>query len=251
MDLTPYSSRVNKKLLNFIFIVDSSESMLNNNKIDAVNRAIKATILKLHEYQLNYAQEYDLKIAIMKFDENAVFIVEPTSIVNFNYNRISTNCKKAFFSQALELLNNKLSRKAYMQHYGKIGKPSIVLLTDGEFAESDDYNSAINSLHNNGWFEASERKVVLVGNDAINSDKCRDAVKGFVVNIMEDILCIEELEESISPIIEMRWRQTVARKNRSDYVNDLFDPNLDSGSLGGLDDLNGFELGFPDTTAFI
>lgn len=74
------TTSASRKLLNMIFVVDTSGSMRFDGRIEAVNEAFTSMIPALREIQLNSQSEFELKISIMRFDETAEFIVEPTTI---------------------------------------------------------------------------------------------------------------------------------------------------------------------------
>lgn len=69
-----------------------------------------------------------------------------------------------------------------MAHEGKIAKQFIMILTDGETMETDNYEPALDTLLENGLFEVSQQIAVLIGSDVINSVKARVAIYKFVTN---------------------------------------------------------------------
>lgn len=263
------TTSASRKLLNMIFVVDTSGSMRSDGRIKAVNEAFTSMIPTLREIQLNSQSEFELKISIMRFDETAEFIVEPTPILEYNHNEIQPSQWVTYYSRAFELLNEKMSRRTYMAHVGKIAKPYIMLMTDGEPTETDNYVPALDALLENGWFKASQRFAVLIGSDAINSDKAREAVAKFVVNPQEGIINAADAE-AIAHEVQARTIHTINIQTQHDVggmtvdpitggtTSGTDDPFGNGGLLGGLDDLDtdggldGFnDLGLPDPGSFI
>jgi hypothetical protein len=93
-----------------------------------------------------------------------------------------------YFSNAFRKLGEKLTRKEFMAHTGKIAQPYIMFMTDGEPTPDDNYGPEIDALLENGWFTNSQRFAVLIGRNAINSSDARSAVSKFVSNPEEGII---------------------------------------------------------------
>lgn len=264
-DMTTTASR---KLLNMVFIVDTSGSMRGDRRIEAVNEAFAEMIPALREIQLEKQSEFELKISIMRFDETAEFIVEPTPILEYNHNEIIPSQWVTYFSGAFNLLNEKLSRSAFMSHVGKIAKPYIMFMTDGEPTETDNYEPALDSLLENGWFKVAQRFAVLIGPDAINSDAARAAVSRFVDNPKEGIINAADAE-AIAHEVQARTVHTINVQTKHDVGGNVADTTGndwpldgdsgndwpiggDPGDFGGLGGLDGFDdLGLGDPNAFI
>ena len=176
------------KLLNIIFVVDVSGSMREDGRIQAVNEAFTQMIPALRQIQMDSMSEFELKISIMTFDQNARWIVAPTPIMEYSHEEIECSKWVTYFSNAFKVLGDKLTRKEYMAHTGKLAQPYIMLMTDGEPTPDDNYQPALDKLLGNGWFKASQRFAVLIGSDAIYSQKARNAVAQFVTNPIEGII---------------------------------------------------------------
>ena len=176
------------KLLNMIFVVDVSGSMKAEKRIDAVNEAFQKMIPALREIQMDSLSEFELKIAIMTFDQEARWIVNPTPILEYNHNDIDCSQWVTYFSRAFEKLGEKLTRSEFMAHTGKLAQPYIMFMTDGEPTPDDNYGPKLDELLGNGWFNAAQRFAVLMGKDAINSPAARKAVERFVSDPTEGII---------------------------------------------------------------
>ena len=176
------------KLLNIFFVVDVSGSMRFEGRINAVNEAFTQMIPALRQIQMDSMSEFELRIAIMTFDQSARWIVPPTPIMEYNHEDIECSEWVTYFSTAFEKLGEKLTRKEYMAHSGKIAAPYIMFMTDGEPTPDDNYQPALENLLSNGWFNASQRFAVLIGKDAIDSPAARAAVSRFVRSETEGII---------------------------------------------------------------
>lgn len=176
------------KLLNIIFVVDVSGSMRLDHRIEAVNEAFTQMIPALRQIQIDRMSEFELKISIMTFDQSARWIVAPTPIMEYNHEEIACSEWVTYFSDAYKKLGEKLTRKEYMAHKGKLAQPYIMLITDGEPTPEDNYRPVLDELLENDWFKASQRFAVLIGSKAINSPTAREAVSQFVTNPSEGII---------------------------------------------------------------
>lgn len=177
-----------QKLINIFFLVDTSGSMRTDGRIRAINELFPQMILSLRKVQLEHMTEYDLRIAILTFDENARWIVSPTPILEYTHEEIVCSNMSTFFSRAFRVLREKLTRKEYMAHQGKIAQPFIMILTDGEPTYGDKYQPELDKLLANGWFRTAQRYAVLIGQEAVRSPEARAVVEGFVSDKTEGVL---------------------------------------------------------------
>lgn len=177
-----------QKTLHMIFVVDNSGSMRNENRMDAVNTAFRQMIPELQRIQSEVQDNFTIMISIMAFNEDPEWITTPTEISYYVHNEIPASQYVTYFSRAFDELNMKLSRSQFINQRGKIAAPYIMLLTDGAPTEGDDYETTLNSLKSNGWFAASQRYAVLIGEDTINDPNARQAVSSFVNDNGESII---------------------------------------------------------------
>lgn len=73
------------KLLNMIFVVDISGSMRYDGRIEAVNEAFRQMLPALKQIQEDSMSEFELKISIMTFDQEARWLVMPTPILEYSH----------------------------------------------------------------------------------------------------------------------------------------------------------------------
>ena len=189
-----------QKLINMFFLVDTSGSLRTDGRIRAINELFPQMILSLRKVQLEHMTDYDLRIAIMTFDDNARWIVPPTPVLEYTHEEIVCSNKSTFFSIAFRALREKLARNEYMAHTGKIAQPYIMLLTDGEPTHGDKYRPELDKLLANGWFNAAQRYAVLIGPEAIRSPEARAAVGDFVSDKTEGILCAANAVDIMSGV---------------------------------------------------
>ena len=242
------------KLLNIIFIVDISGSMRGDHRIDAVNEAFTQMIPALRQIQMDCMSEFELKISIMTFDQHARWIVNPTPIMEYNHSDITCSGWVTYFSNAFRTLGEKLTRKEFMAHTGKIAQPYIMFMTDGEPTSDDNYGPELDALLDNGWFTNSQRFAVLIGKDAINSFDARSAVSRFVSNPEEGIINAADAA-TIAAEVQARTIHTIqiATKHGVPTSDDDLEENNNSsgndegfGGFGGFGGFDGFDGGFDD-----
>lgn len=245
------------KLLNIIFIVDVSGSMRFDHRIEAVNEAFTQMIPALRQIQMDSMSEFELKIAIMTFDQNARWLVAPTPIMEYNHEDLVCSEYVTYFSNAFKKLGEKLTRKEYMAHTGKLAQPYIMLMTDGEPTKNDNYQPDLDALLENGWFKASQRFAVLIGSQAINSQAARDAVAQFVTNTTEGIVnaadaaaIAAEVQAKTIHTIQIATKHGVPTdvsgsdtSGNSSVDNDIFGGGFDDGDdvFGGFGNFGDFD----------
>lgn len=213
-----------------------------NNKIDEMtfNEKMEEMLLHLKKIQIEESSELDIVISIITFAEKAECKVEQIMITDYVHNFINFDSVNKSYSNAFAMLNEKLSRKKFMNHTGKIAQPYIIIVTDGESTSEDNYESELDALLENGWFKASNRFAVLVGEDAINSTKARNTVNKFVSNPFEGIIGGNELVDIVSdfrPIHLGPHRQTHNATEESGHEE--FDNCTDFGGFVGFDGVFG------------
>ncbi len=235
-----------QKLLNMFFIVDISGSMRGGRRIEAVNEAFTQMIPALRQIQIDSMSEFELKIAIMTFDQEARWIVEPTPIMEYDHNEIDCSQWVTYFSRAFATLGEKLTRKAYMAHTGKIAQPYIMFMTDGEPTADDNYEPELEALLENGWFRESQRFAVLIGEEAIKSPSARAAVEKFVTNSEEGIINAADAAD-IAAEVQAKTIHTIQVATKHGVAVDDKKASQDSGKNDNdFDDYFGTDGGFGD-----
>lgn len=244
------STKGTQKLLNIFFVVDISGSMRGEGRINAVNDAFTQMIPALRQIQIDCQSQFELRIAIMTFDEDARWIVAPTPILEYTHEEIGCSQWVTYFSRAFRTLGEKLTRSEYMAHTGKIAQPYIMFMTDGEPTKQDDYQPELDKLLENGWFKAAQRFAVLIGKDTINSPSARAAVERFVSNPTEGIINAADAA-AIAAEVQAKTIHTVVNmtKHNVQGLDDLGGGSSDStqgddGGFGGFGGFGGDDGGF-------
>ena len=222
------------KLLNIFFVVDVSGSMRAEGRIYAVNEAFTQMIPSLRQIQIDCMSEFEIRIAILTFDQTARWIVPPTPIMEYNHENIVCSEWVTFFSEAFKALGEKLTRKAYMAHSGKIAAPYIMFMTDGEPTPDDDYQPELDRLLGNGWFKASQRFAVLIGRDTINSPAARSAVSKFVTSEAEGIINAADAA-AIAAEVQARTIHTVVNMTKHNVSVSKTNSSIEVHSVHSLD----------------
>ncbi|MCR5734737.1 MAG: VWA domain-containing protein [Lachnospiraceae bacterium] len=238
------STKGSNKLLNIIFIIDVSGSMIlqtnGKSRIEAVNDALTQMIPALRQVQIDCMSKFELRISIMTFDYDARWIVDPTPIMEYNHEDIDCSKYQTMYGKAFDKLNEKLTRSEFMAHVGKIAAPYIMFLTDGEPTDVGDYEAAIDRLLKNGWFVKSQRFAVLMGDEAINNDLARRAVSRFVSDPVEGIIdaadaatIAAEVQAKTLHTIEVQTRHAVADEESDTEEGSNEGSNNNAGNNGG------------------
>lgn len=231
------------KILNIIFIVDISGSMRYDHRIEAVNEAFTKMIPALREIQIDRMSEFELRISIMTFEQNARWLVTPTPIMEYNHEDIVCSEYVTYFSNAFKTLGKKLTREEFMAHTGKIAQPYIMFMTDGEPTKDDNYQPALDDLLGNPWFRVSQRFAVLIGSDAINSRAAKDAVAQFVTDPTEGIINAADAAAIVAEV-QARTIRTIQIATKHGITSDTAGeekgtPNDPAGVFGGGSNTDG------------
>lgn len=240
-----------QKILNMIFIVDTSGSMLYEGRIEAVNAAFREMIPTLRKVQQDVNTEFELRLAIMTFNQSANWLVTPTPILEYDHKDIPCSRSVTYYSEAFKALREKLSRSGYMAHGGKIAVPYIMFMTDGAPSKNDNYAAELDELNKNGWYQSSQRFAVLIGQGAINSPDARNAVRLFVTNEKEGIIDAKDAV-AIAREVQARTLRTVNAMTKH-VVQDDSDTTLfgvtNSGGDSGFGGFGSFaDMDFDDSS---
>ena len=150
----------NRQILNLIFLLDVSGSM-RGQRIGEVNYALESIFRELgHKDDPNSV----IKVAMLEFSESARWITpQPVLLENFVFTRIEAKPWITCFGTAFEALNEKLTRKAFLDpDLGEYFAPVILFITDGEPTDFDKYPAALEKLRHNSWFRKSAKYAVAV-----------------------------------------------------------------------------------------
>lgn len=172
MPNTNETERVARKLLPIIYVLDTSGSMAGS-RISSVNEAMHDTIDVLKEVAADNPTA-ELKIGVLQFSSNAKWITDNGFLYpdDFYWNDLPAGGLTSM-GAALDELNKKLSRSAWLNSPVGYKVPVIIFMSDGE--PTDDYKKALDKLNaTNKWFKASTKIGIAV--DDANVDVLQEIV---------------------------------------------------------------------------
>lgn len=161
----------NRQILNILFIIDVSGSM-RGQRIATVNTAMENIVQELRRRDDMNAI---IKINIMEFCEQAQWVMnQPIPINDYDFTRLQVQPWITNYAPAFDLLNEKLSRKAFMNpDLGEYFAPLILFISDGEPTDPTEFPNALTRLSKNGWFKKSSKYAIAVGEEAKSQDVIR------------------------------------------------------------------------------
>ncbi|HJI61314.1 MAG TPA: VWA domain-containing protein [Ruminococcus bromii] len=163
-DKSPYGGAVEvaRRTMTLFFLVDTSGSM-DGSKIGTLNSAVEEVIPEIRKISGENA-DAAIKIAVLEFSSGARWITPaPMDAGNFEWNHLNAD-GLTDFGEMCRMLNEKLSRKAFMSDVVGSFAPAIFLLSDGE--PTDEYQKELGKLKENNWFKKSIKVAVAIGDDA-------------------------------------------------------------------------------------
>lgn len=168
-----------KRAMVVFLIVDISGSM-KGARIGAVNDAIRNLLPELKKREANTNAE--IKIAIMEFSSNASWkTLAPQPVSSYVYDDITYVSGGTNFGAAFRALNEKLSRKAFLNAAAGSYTPLIILLTDGKPSDIALYPEELNNLRHNSWFQYSTKAGIAIEEGALSSE-CKKVLLEFTGN---------------------------------------------------------------------
>jgi uncharacterized protein YegL len=158
---------VPRKTMALFFIVDTSGSM-HGTRIGAVNSAIEQTLEKLREMNADNA-DAEIEVAFLEFSSGAQWLTPngPMKVDNYYWTDLDAD-GLTYMGEAFKMLGEKLSASSgFMQRASGSFAPVLFLMSDGE--PNDDYRTHLAKLQTNGWFKASVKVALAIGDDANDS----------------------------------------------------------------------------------
>lgn len=153
---------VARRTMTLFFIVDTSGSM-DGSKMGTLNTAIEEVIPEIVRLS-NENADAAIKIAVLEFNNGANWITPaPMDASDFMWSHLQAD-GMTDFGEMCKTLNEKLSRKAFMNDVAGSFAPAIFLLSDGE--PTDEYEKELANLKENNWFKKAIKVAVAIGEDA-------------------------------------------------------------------------------------
>jgi len=245
-----------RKTTVLFFLVDTSGSMAEKgpkggSRIGTVNSAIEETLKKLKEMNEDNA-DADLEVAFLEFSNGARWLTPngPMKVENYIWNDMDAD-GLTHMGEAFRMLEEKLHKgSGFMQRATGSFAPVLFLMSDGE--PNDDYKTPLAKLQQNGWFKASLKVALAIGDEDNDSVLVEfTGSKESVVRVPDGVNAGEKLKKMIQ-FIAITSSQVASNpldasdKTKQEQFNDnlqnaMSDDDFDIGdSSGGGDSDNGW-----------
>lgn len=179
-DVSNIVTSLKKRAMVVFFVVDISGSM-RGARIGAVNDAIRNVLpeLKKREHG-NTAAE--IRIAVLEFSTRANWrTLSPEPVSTFQYRDIDNVGGGTNYRTAFAALNEKLSRKQFLNATAGAYTPLIIFMTDGKPSDMGLYKDELERLKQNKWFQYSTRAGIAIEEGAL-SPECKRVLMEFTEN---------------------------------------------------------------------
>lgn len=179
-DVSNIVTSLKKRAMVVFFVIDISGSM-RGARIGAVNDAIRNVLPELKKRERgNTAAE--IKIAVMEFSTRANWrTLSPQPVSSFQYRDIETVGGATNYGTAFAALNEKLSRKQFLNATAGSYTPLIIFMTDGKPSDMGLYGEQLELLKRNNWFKHSTRAGIAIEEGALSSE-CKRVLMEFTEN---------------------------------------------------------------------
>lgn len=179
-DVSNIVTSLKKRAMVVFFVVDISGSM-RGARIGAVNDAIRNVLPELKKRERsNTAAE--IRIAVLEFSTKANWrTLSPQPISTFKYQDIENVGGGTNYGTAFAALNEKLSRKQFLNSTAGAYTPLIIFMTDGKPSDMGLYKEELDRLKHNKWFQYSTRAGIAIEEGAL-SPECKRVLMEFTEN---------------------------------------------------------------------
>lgn len=154
--------RLPRRDLNVFYVLDTSGSM-SGLPIQTLNRAMEETLNVLRN-MAKHNGDANLRVAVLEFNSSPKWMQPsgPEDVEDFIWQDLTAGGMTSVGS-ALDELNNKMNKNAFLQSMMGAYLPIVIFMTDG-FA-TDDYVSAIDRIKQNKWFNKATKIGFAIGDD--------------------------------------------------------------------------------------
>lgn len=177
-----------KRIMPVFFLVDTSGSMDGKN-IGAVNSAIEEIIPDLRHLSESQADS-EIRLAVMQFSSGCEWVTPSLMPLDSFDDWVPLQAGGLTeLGQALEELNNKLSKNGFLERSSASSgyyAPVIILLTDGE--PTDDYVNPLKKIQENKWYQSALKVAIAVG------EANKEVLKRVVRNI-ELVINVDDISQ--------------------------------------------------------
>ncbi|MCI8306756.1 MAG: VWA domain-containing protein [Lachnospiraceae bacterium] len=166
-----------KRAMVVFFVIDISGSM-KGARIGAVNDAIRNLLPELKKREASNTNA-EIRIAILEFSSSANWrTLTPQPVSTFVYDDITYVSGGTNFGAAFNALNEKLSRKSFLNAAAGAYTPLIILLTDGKPSDIALYPEQLEKLRRNSWFQYAAKAGIAIEEGAL-SPECKKVLMQF------------------------------------------------------------------------
>lgn len=187
--------------LHFIWIADSSGSMEQDGKIQALNTAVREAIPHMRKVAEDNPNAQVLVRAV-KFSNGAQWhISQPTPVADFAWADLTAE-GETDMGKALQLVAEQLKMPPMSE---RALPPVLVLVSDGQ--PTDDFESGLRALMDQPWGKKAVRIAIAIGRDADP-----DVLQRFIGNTELKPLAANSPEALVKHI---KWASTAVLKSAS------------------------------------
>ena len=187
--------------LHFIWIADSSGSMEQDGKIQALNTAIREAIPHMRKVAEDNPNAQVLVRAV-KFSNGAQWhITQPTPVADFAWNDLAAE-GETDMGKALQLVAEQLKMPPMSE---RALPPVLVLVSDGQ--PTDDFEAGLKALMEQPWGKKAVRIAISIGRDADD-----EVLQRFIGNTELKPLAANSPEALVRHI---KWASTAVLKSAS------------------------------------
>lgn len=179
-DIQNIVTSLKKRAMIVFFVIDISGSM-QGARIGSVNDAIRNVLPELKKRERSNTSA-EIMVAILEFSTRANWrTLAPQPVSSFVYEDIVNVGGGTSYGSAFAALNDKLSRKQFMNAAAGAYTPLIIFMTDGKPSDMGLYPEELDKLRRNKWFQYSTRAGIAIEEGAM-SPECKAVLKEFTGN---------------------------------------------------------------------
>ena len=179
-DVSNIVTTLRKRAMVVFFVVDISGSM-RGARIGAVNDAIRNVLPELKKRERGNTSA-EIRVAVLEFSTRANWrTTAPQPVSTFQFNDIENVGGGTNYGMAFAALNEKLSRKQFLNSTAGSYTPLIIFMTDGKPSDMGLYKEELDRLKRNKWFQYSTRAGIAIEEGAL-SPECKRVLMEFTEN---------------------------------------------------------------------
>lgn len=154
------------------FIIDSSKSMLTNDRMNMVNKALNDYVHEARQFE-----DTEIAINILQFSKNAKWYFDKLKSINHidgdNVINLCIGEQYTHLSEALGKLDVELNKNNVFDDSKHPNRPLILLLSDG-YVKRSEYIIELKSLERNHWFKKSYKYAIGIETDGEGLEMLQD-----------------------------------------------------------------------------